>query len=90
LESLSSNLVQIGFLELFANWFYDHFMREVDKHQTYELKHENTKTLLLLDTTATRPSTGMLRSKDLKNFKLLGFSPPTNYTDRATAACRRS
>jgi hypothetical protein len=25
-----------------------------------------------------------------KNNKLRGFSPQTNYTDRATAACRRS
>jgi hypothetical protein len=26
----------------------------------------------------------------LKKTKLLGFSPQANYTDRATAACRRS
>jgi hypothetical protein len=25
-----------------------------------------------------------------KQKKILGFSPPANYTDRATAACRRS
>jgi hypothetical protein len=27
---------------------------------------------------------------NLSSNKLLGFSPPANYTDQATAACRRS
>jgi beta-galactosidase/beta-glucuronidase len=30
------------------------------------------------------------RSKLYKQKKLRGFSPQANYTDRATAACRRS
>jgi hypothetical protein len=29
-------------------------------------------------------------SNSLHKQKLRGFSPPANYTDRATAACRRS
>jgi hypothetical protein len=28
--------------------------------------------------------------QDAKNSKLRGFSPQANYTERATAACRRS
>jgi hypothetical protein len=30
------------------------------------------------------------QNEDHKQNKLRGFSPPANYTDRATAACRRS
>jgi hypothetical protein len=35
---------------------------------------------------------GRVKNKKQKNKikKLRGFSPPANYTDRATAACRRS
>lgn len=52
--------------KLFATWFHNHFVPEVEKHQLYELKHEpkNMKTLPLLDSAPAHPSTDLARRKD--------------------------
>jgi hypothetical protein len=64
--------------ELFAHWFHNHLVPEVEKHQMYELKHEseNMKSLLLLDNAPTHTSPDLLRSKDGK-IKYLFFPPNT-------------
>jgi hypothetical protein len=48
--------------------------------------HDNTAQKIVLQTSASNAYSKFINETN----KLRGFSPSANYTDRATAACRRS